>query len=86
MTIQFAHFDPGPQSGMCHIDPGQRDILVQDRRPGGRGDHADLRPARKHRIAMTNTGIRRQVQPHEPVARVIFAGDQRGAPDKIIRF
>src|SRR5262245_14989052 len=85
MAIELA--DPDCGAGCCGvpIDPRQRDRAVERRRARARGHAADLRPPDMDAVAMTDRIIGGDVEPHQPVPRMVAPLDQRLAPDEILR-
>src|SRR5262249_49669652 len=73
MPIKLADFDFSSELARSDIDAGERDRLLQDRRAGGAGDHADLRAADMNAIAMTDRFIAFHLQSNELALRIVFA-------------
>ncbi len=84
MAVELADLDLGPRLGVLDRHPAERDVLAQYRAPGAAGDHADLRAADVHAIAVAGDLVAGELEADERALRVRLALDQRLLADEVV--
>ena len=84
MAVKFAHLDFSSDICTTRIDARERDILLQNRRSGSTGDHANLCASDMHAIAMRTRFIATKFEPNQLALGMFLASNKGFSPDKVL--
>src|SRR5688572_30093287 len=86
MPAEFSDLNRRARSRMHHVDTGERDVLLQDRRAHAARHRSDLGASDMHAITMADLLVGIDLEPNQHLAWIVLAPDEGLAPDEIVGF